>query len=206
MAIRFAIEGDLRFISHHDTLRLFERALARAALPVRFSQGFNPRPQFMLPLPRPVGVTSSDESLVVELANEMEPSAARAALAAQMPDGITLLDAEALDESDRRRPCEAEYELPIDDSQREEISRRAAELLAAKDLFIDRNVPGAKGSKRLDVRPYLVRIDVNNGILRWSQVISQSGTIRVGEMLELLGLSSRDQLHRLCRRRVVCQP
>ena len=34
VAIRFAIEGDLRFISHHDTVRLFERAIARAGLPV----------------------------------------------------------------------------------------------------------------------------------------------------------------------------
>ncbi|GAF87148.1 unnamed protein product, partial [marine sediment metagenome] len=54
----YDVDGDLRFISHHDMLRLFARSLARAALPVRFSEGFNPHPRLSIPLPRPVGVAS----------------------------------------------------------------------------------------------------------------------------------------------------
>src|SRR3990172_12981655 len=69
----YSIDGDLRFISHHDTLRLFRRALARADLPVRFSEGFNPHPRIMIPLPRPVGIASRAEGLVVETVGLIDP-------------------------------------------------------------------------------------------------------------------------------------
>ena len=88
MAIRFVIEGDLRFISHHDTMRLFERALSRAQLPVRFSKGFNPGPRLSLPLPRSVGIASGVELLAVELDDAIEPAVVLGTLSEQMPAGL----------------------------------------------------------------------------------------------------------------------
>ncbi|TWT41893.1 hypothetical protein RAS1_30170 [Phycisphaerae bacterium RAS1] len=67
VAVTFGMLGDLRYISHHDELRMLARALVRARWPVAFSQGFNPRPRIVLPLPRPVGVSSSCELAIVEL-------------------------------------------------------------------------------------------------------------------------------------------
>ncbi len=51
-ALEFALAGDLRFLAHHDELRLLTRALVRAGWPLAYSQGFNPRPRLVLPLPR----------------------------------------------------------------------------------------------------------------------------------------------------------
>src|SRR5690606_16197351 len=93
VAIRFRVEGDLRFISHHDMMRLFERALARARLPVKHSEGFNPRPRMSLPLPRPVGVATLADRLVVELREPVETTDALARLRRQMPVGLTLAEA-----------------------------------------------------------------------------------------------------------------
>ena len=67
MVIRFKIGGSLRFLSHAETLRLFERACVRAGLNLQYSQGFNPHPRFSLPLPRPVGVESDDELLTIRV-------------------------------------------------------------------------------------------------------------------------------------------
>ncbi|MBI4580945.1 MAG: DUF2344 domain-containing protein, partial [Planctomycetes bacterium] len=89
IAIRFAVQDDVRFISHHDTMRMFERALARTDLPVRFSEGFNPRPKLSLPLPRPVGIATTADVLVVELTQPVVPEEALGRLAAQMPRGVT---------------------------------------------------------------------------------------------------------------------
>ena len=75
LAIRYAIKGDLRFLSHQDTLRLFQRAFNRAGIPIRFSEGFNPRPRISIAMPRPVGVESCDELLVIELASWADPDA-----------------------------------------------------------------------------------------------------------------------------------
>ncbi|MBW7991664.1 MAG: DUF2344 domain-containing protein, partial [Planctomycetes bacterium] len=56
LVIKFRIGGPLRFISHAQTLSVFQRACVRAGIEIRYSQGFNPRPRLSLPLPRPVGV------------------------------------------------------------------------------------------------------------------------------------------------------
>ncbi|MBN1844663.1 MAG: DUF2344 domain-containing protein, partial [Sedimentisphaerales bacterium] len=48
VALWFDVEGDLRFLSHRDTLRCWQRALTRATVPLRYSQGFNPHPRLVL--------------------------------------------------------------------------------------------------------------------------------------------------------------
>src|SRR3989304_8362378 len=83
----YSIDGDLRFISHHDTLRLFRRAMARANLPVRYSEGFNPHPRIMIPLPRPVGIASQAEAIVVETELPIDPDEALQQLRRHTPVG-----------------------------------------------------------------------------------------------------------------------
>ena len=53
LALWFAIAGDLRYLSHRDTMRAWQRVFVRAQMPLRYSQGFNPHLRFSLPLPRP---------------------------------------------------------------------------------------------------------------------------------------------------------
>jgi radical SAM-linked protein len=65
--IKFKIEGSLRYLSHAETLRLFQRACARAGVNLQYSQGFNPRPKLSLALPRSVGVESDDEMLILRV-------------------------------------------------------------------------------------------------------------------------------------------
>ena len=65
----------MRFLSHAETARVLQRACVRAAVPVRYSEGFNPHPRLSLPLPRPVGVESEDELLVVRLCEDRENAA-----------------------------------------------------------------------------------------------------------------------------------
>src|SRR5205807_828835 len=50
--IRFRKHGALRLVSHHDLMRCFERMLRRAALPFHSTEGFNPKPRLVFPLPR----------------------------------------------------------------------------------------------------------------------------------------------------------
>ena len=71
-AIELSVEGDLRFLSHHDMMRAMERLVCRAKLPLKYTQGFNPRPVLSLSLPRPVGVASRAELLVVTLEEDLD--------------------------------------------------------------------------------------------------------------------------------------
>jgi len=58
---RYACGKELRYLSHLDLLRLFQRAMRRARLPLAYTLGFNPRPKLSLAAPLPVGVTASKE-------------------------------------------------------------------------------------------------------------------------------------------------
>ena len=58
---QLSIRGDIRFISHHDLMRVLGRAARRAGLPVAMSEGFNPRQKISVLLARPVGVASESE-------------------------------------------------------------------------------------------------------------------------------------------------
>lgn len=198
VAIRHDVAGDLRFISHHDTLRLWERALARAAIPVKFSEGFNPRPRMSLALPRSVGIASSDELLVIELSQPIDLEEMRVRLGEQMPAGMVITRIERVEAGDRRLPIAAEYEVDIDAGTEVALAARAAAIISETSVFVDRATPGM-AVRHIDVRPYIMAITVEPKTLRWAQSITATGTVRPNEMLELLGLSADDHLHRLRR-------
>ena len=65
--IRFEKSEAVRFISHHDVMRAFQRAVRRADLPVRLTQGFNPRPRIIFPAALELGIASLDEAAELEL-------------------------------------------------------------------------------------------------------------------------------------------
>jgi len=206
LALWYAVDGDLRFLSHHDSLRLFERALVRAGLPVRYSEGFNPRPRLSIVLPRPVGVASQDELVVVQLTTEVDPADAMSRLSRQVPDGLTVLAAELITADDKRIPREAHYELELEPILTAAVTERAAELLSKDRLDIARTSPKADAAKTVDIRQYLASMAVADGRLRWAQAITPTGTARPQEVLEALDLPSREHLHRLRRVRVEYLP
>ncbi len=72
LLVTFRIEGNLRFLSHQETLTMFHRALVRTGVDLRYSQGFNPRPKLSLPFPRSVGVQSDNERLFFLLSDKVQ--------------------------------------------------------------------------------------------------------------------------------------
>ena len=67
LRIRFAKHGKVRFTSHRDVARIWERALRRAGVPVAYSAGFSPRPKIAFGLALPTGYSSDAEYLDVEV-------------------------------------------------------------------------------------------------------------------------------------------
>jgi radical SAM-linked protein len=64
--LKYERGADVRYVSHLDMLKLFDRAARRGGVPVAYSSGFNPHPQFVFGMPLPVGVTSEAEYVDVE--------------------------------------------------------------------------------------------------------------------------------------------
>ena len=88
MRLRFEKLGKIRFTSHRDVARIWERALRRASLPVAYSEGFSPRPKLSFGLALSTGHESVAEYLDVDFRDEADITALPAQLTDQLPVGI----------------------------------------------------------------------------------------------------------------------
>lgn len=84
--LEFSKLGRARFLSHLDTMRVFQRALTRANIPVMYSQGFNPHMKMSIAFPLPLGVESLCE--IIDLRLECPVSGIIDKLNATLPEGI----------------------------------------------------------------------------------------------------------------------
>jgi len=180
-------------------MRLFERALARSRLPVKFTEGFNPRPRLSLPLPRAVGVASVDELLVVQMREPIQCSDVVGRLSEQMVDGVKLVDVWTLAPGDAIQPGQAAYELVLSPERIGPVADAVERLLAAQRWEIQRQGAGKKGCKTVDVKAYLSQASLEGDVLRWVTRITSTGSVRPAEILEAVGLEPSSWLHRIRR-------
>lgn len=82
--------GMIRYISHLDLVRLFERALERGKIPVLYSDGYNPHPKFSLGNPLSLGVESESEFLEIQLEDDYPPENLAKDLNPHLPQGIQI--------------------------------------------------------------------------------------------------------------------
>lgn len=197
--LSFRVFGDIRFISHRDTVRLFERAFIRAALPIRYSEGFNPHPRLAMLVPRPVGVASDEELLTVEFEGSMACQELLDALVPQLPEGIEMRDARCLKPRQRPRPEFVRYGLDVAEQEETDLSLRIRRVLDACELTVTRHKPGNQDVRHFDARPYIQDISLKDGTLELLLRVSDRGTVRPAEALGLLGFDPRAIQHRIRR-------
>jgi radical SAM-linked protein len=92
LRIRYAKRGRLRFTSHRDFSRAFERAVFRARIPMAYSSGFNPHPRISYAGAAPTGSASEAEYLEIALAQVVDPADVHAALDEALPDGLDVIE------------------------------------------------------------------------------------------------------------------
>ena len=92
LRIRYAKRGRLRFTSHRDFARAFERAVRRAGVPIAFSSGYSPHPKISYANASPTGAATEAEYLEIGLTRECDPDTVRADLDASLPPGLDVLE------------------------------------------------------------------------------------------------------------------
>ena len=91
--VKYSKTGAMIFLSHLELLTLFTRAVKRAGIPVKYSQGFHPHPKFSFATALSVGVESSAEYLDIEVAPGCAADSLKASLNRSLPEGIAVLSA-----------------------------------------------------------------------------------------------------------------
>lgn len=160
--LQYAKRGRLRFCSHRDFARAFERSLRRAEVPMAYSAGFHPHPKISYVGAAPTGVGSEAEYLEIALARRCEPEDVRAALDAVLPEGLDIL--RAVDVEDCRPGSLAEQmqasvwqlELAADPAV---AAAAVAALLATESMPVDRLTKD--GVRSLDARAPIVAAEVS---------------------------------------------
>jgi radical SAM family uncharacterized protein/radical SAM-linked protein len=126
-------QGDMALVSHLDLLRLYDRAVRRAAIPISFTGGFHPSPRIMPANALSLGHTSSGELVEFELVEPMDVDAFRSALAAQLPPEMPIVRVE---EVSIKTPSgtvlldRAEYEIVLNAREACDWAELAAKILA----------------------------------------------------------------------------
>jgi radical SAM-linked protein len=92
LRVRYAKRGRLRFTSHRDFSRAFERALVRARIPMAYSSGFNPHPRISYAGASPTGAASEAEYLEIGLAERVDPDRIAEDLDQALPDGLDVVE------------------------------------------------------------------------------------------------------------------
>jgi len=90
--LNFSCNKQISYIAHLDTMRLWERILRRADIPLAYSQGFNPHPRISMAAPRAIGITSECELMDVFLKRRVPPIACVKDIVPQLPRGIDVLE------------------------------------------------------------------------------------------------------------------
>lgn len=93
MKVIFSKTGDMRFVSHLDLMRLFQRAARRAGLPVAVTQGYNPHLKISITKALKLGLESAGEEAVFHMDRAVEPRAFTEAMNAKLPGGVRIVNA-----------------------------------------------------------------------------------------------------------------
>jgi radical SAM-linked protein len=169
LVVRYAKRGKMRFASHRDVARVFERAVRRAGLPIAYSAGFSPHPRLSYAGGVPTGVASEAEYLALALNSRLAAEQVRERLNATLPDGIDVIDvtdvtprpSEGQGSPRGQAPLEFEasqWQVVLPGVEPVAAERAVADFLALSEAPVERLTD--KGVRRLDARAAVVTLDV----------------------------------------------
>ena len=182
---RFRKAGELRWVSHLDLARCFERLLRRSRLPFRSSGGFHPMPRVVFAMALPLGAVSSREVVEIEFTETLEPGETLDRLNEQTPPGLAFLDARRVTPKTTAQPRRALFRFHLPDDAPRGLDAAVGELLDSPEVWVERVRPKRR---RLNIRPYLRSIDISERHLDLDIWVTPAGSARADELLRLLGL------------------
>ncbi|WP_426243892.1 TIGR03936 family radical SAM-associated protein [Nocardioides sp. LHG3406-4] len=154
LRIRYAKRGRLRFTSHRDFSRAFERAVFRARVPMAYSSGFNPHPRISYAGAAPTGSASEAEYLEIGLAEVVDPAQVHALLDEALPEGLDVLEVVVSAGGSLAEHLEASHwRIDLADDA-ETVAAAVESFLATESVLVERMTK--KGLREFDCRAAVV--------------------------------------------------
>ena len=169
LRITFGRGEPVKYLGHLDLVRLWERAIRRAEIPLAYSAGFTPRPKITMAAPLPVGVTSEAELMDLVVEEALSPAGFLARITPQLPGGVSVLAVRPLPDRGPSLPAllrAAEYQITVRvpdsadagrvTSPPGDLGARIDQLLGAASLPRSRERAGKV--REYDLRPLVLDI------------------------------------------------
>ncbi|MEL7625761.1 MAG: TIGR03936 family radical SAM-associated protein [Anaerolineaceae bacterium] len=190
--VRYSKTGNLRFIGHLDTQRIFERALRRSRLPLRYTQGFNKHIRLNLASALPLGFTSSAEMLDFWLDEPIDALEIREKLQNALPSEIRIIDLSQVENSLpslQGSLLSSEYQIALPpDITKEEFKHKFEQILAQPEI------PVTRRDKTIDYKPLILNYNFSgqDSVIDLELSSTPGGNARPDDILQLLGIDPAD--------------
>ncbi len=188
--IRFHKKGKVRFTSHRDVARIWERAFRRTGIVVAYSQGFSPRQKLSFGLALSTGHESEAEFLDVELVDdryrdkeawdvERGPSPVTEmveALNAALPVGLRVVALAPIEKGDslQQAVVACTWSIEVDDINRADAEAWVADVLSRVEIVVERERKGKPVIE--DLRPHVHALSVTGTTETGVRLIADLGT------------------------------
>ena len=202
--IRFGKQPRLRFISHLDLQRFFQRALNRTGLPVAYTQGFNPHAIMSFGSALALGWTSEYEILDVKLSVPMGRKRTEEAMRQALPEDLPVLEVRMVDD---RHPAPmamvraSDYEIALSGENAGAVLDAVDAFLASEQVMAVRKTKS--GEKEIDIRPLAISLERAGDVLLARLKLTETDTLKpdllVNSLAKLAGVEPPEaRIHRKC--------
>lgn len=193
LRIKFVRSEDVKYISHLDIMKVFERAVRRADIKITYSKGFNPHPHIVFGLPMGVGLSSFSEFADIFLDESLSPEIFIEKINCNLPDGFRVTEAKLKTAKGNvmNQIEAAAYEVTISNGHgnQDVFMKDKLQEFLSKDLimFLKEN---KSGKRYIDIKPLIMEIDVksigNDDIYVFQMMLKagQNGNVKPEQVIE----------------------
>ena len=177
--IQFGKMQRLRFISHLDLQRFFQRALNRTGLPIAYSQGFNPHPIMAFGSALAVGWTSEYEIFDFKLAEPVGRKRVEDCIKAALPTDLPVFQVKLVDDrfpSAMSKIRAAEYTISLPNIETEAIKTAIENFLACEEVLAMRKTKS--GEREINIRPLCLEISHESQMIKTRLMMTDKDALK----------------------------
>ncbi|MDJ0819808.1 MAG: TIGR03960 family B12-binding radical SAM protein [Desulfobacterales bacterium] len=181
LCVSYSKTEQARYFGHLEMINIFLRALRRAGIPLKYSQGFHPKPKISFDDPLPVGIESQHEQFFLSVSDTIDPATITGLLSSHLPEGLKIHSCTLATRTSRPKPSETTYLVRLHDGRfnqdRLSFFRNSSEFTIS--------LSNRKGKlKKIDLKDMVKRLELlDSKQLQVSLSAGNGGTLRPAQIL-----------------------
>lgn len=163
--LRFAKEGYIKYTSHLDIMRLFQRAFKKADIKLRYSQGYNPHPKMGFAQPLSLGYSSDCELMEFETEEDLDPGYIKEKMSQVMGESLDITGCRHFPEGMKKLAASAVsavyiITMPLGKDEKTEDKIDIKRFMDQKDIPAEKRQKKTKKMKTINIRPMIRKLDM----------------------------------------------